>query len=154
AGDGIEEALAAIASIQPASSGNDGNNESAAIVLLSDGGTTTGEDPHLAAQDAAAARVPISTITYGTDSGTVTINGEVIPVPPDGAAMNDIATTSGGKAFDAASIDQLTEVYAKIKGTVAHDTRQSELIVWFLALAVVLMTLAALGSMLWTGRFL
>jgi Ca-activated chloride channel family protein len=127
---------------------------SATIVLLSDGGTTTGEDPAVAAQDAAAANVPVSTITYGTNAGTVVIQGETIPVPPDSVAMQQIAELSGGQAFDATNTSELNKVYSSISGAVGHTTEQRELVVWFLAIALVLMTLACLGALVWTGRFL
>jgi Ca-activated chloride channel homolog len=159
AGDAIEVALQAVKAAQVAAGTNltasldspvapDPADLSATIVLLSDGGTTTGADPADAAQDAAAANVPVSTITYGTDTGTVVIQGETVPVPPDSAAMQQIASLSGGQSFDATNTSELTSVYRSISGAVGHATEQRELVVWFLAIALLLMTL------LWTGRFL
>jgi Ca-activated chloride channel family protein len=165
AGDGIEVALRAVKAAQAAVGAGltsslgaapapDPTQLSATIVLLSDGGTTTGEDPEVAARDAAAANVPVSTITYGTDSGTVVIQGETIPVPPDAAAMRRIAELSGGQAFDATNTDELNSVYSSIRGAVGHTTEQRELVVWFLAIALVLMTVASIAALVWTGRFL
>jgi Ca-activated chloride channel family protein len=168
AGDGIDAALAAIKAAQAAAgqdlatrtttagapAAGDGEPVSATIVLLSDGGTTTGSDPFEAAQSAATANVPISTITYGTNAGTVEIQGETVPVPPDSASMHQIADISGGKAFDAANTSQLDDVYRSISGAVGHTTEQRELVVWFLAFALLLMTIASLGALYWSGRML
>ncbi|MCU1503643.1 MAG: hypothetical protein JWM12_2997 [Ilumatobacteraceae bacterium] len=164
AGDAIEAALQAIHAAQAAAGSNvQGAADrpaaatpdlSATIVLLSDGGTTVGEDPAVAAQDAAAANVPVSTITYGTDSGTVVIQGQTVPVPPDSNAMQQIAQLSGGQAFDAANTSELDSVYRSISGKVGHTTEQRDLVVWFLAIALILMTIACLGALIWTGRFL
>ncbi len=161
AGDGINAALEAIATAQAAAGSNlvsptaAGDEPiTASIVLLSDGGTTTGADPFAAAQSAADANVPVSTITYGTDQGTVDIQGQTVPVPPDSASMQRIADISGGKAFDATSTSQLDSVYRSISGLVGHATEQRELIVWFLAFALLLMTIACLGALYWSGRML
>jgi Ca-activated chloride channel family protein len=164
AGDAIEAALEAVDAAKAAAGSNvrstanksatDDSALSATIVLLSDGGTTVGEDPAVAAQHAADDKVPVSTITYGTETGTVVIQGETIPVPPDSNAMQQIAQISGGQSFDAANIAQLNTVYHSISGVVGHTTQQRDLVVWFLAIALILMTIASVGALVWTGRFL
>ena len=163
AGDAIEAALAAIKTAQAAIDDNladrtpavDSNEPtSASIVLLSDGGTTTGSDPFDAATAAGEANVPVSTITYGTEQGEVTIQGETVPVPPDAASMKQIADLSGGKAFDATNTSELDSVYQSISGLVGHTTEQRELVVWFLAIALLLMTIASLAALYWSGRML
>ena len=45
-------------------------------------------------------------------------------------------------------------MYRSISGLVGHTTEQQELIVWFLAIALVLMTIACLGALYWSGRML
>jgi Ca-activated chloride channel homolog len=162
AGDGIAAGLAAIKAAQAAAGQDladapqaaDAEPVSATIVLLSDGGTTTGMDPFVAAQQAADANVPVSTITYGTDAGTVEIQGETVPVPPDSASMHRIAEISGGTAFDATNTSQLDDVYRSISGAVGHTTEQRELVVWFLAIALLVMTIACLGALYWNARML
>ncbi len=42
------------------------------------------------------AHVQVSTIAFGTPTGTVTIDGRVQPVPADNAALHDIANETGG----------------------------------------------------------
>jgi Ca-activated chloride channel family protein len=162
AGDGIVAALDAIrtaqsvAGIAPvvAVTPDDTTAVPATIVLLSDGATTAGVPVADAATRAADAGVPVSTITFGTDTGTVTIRDQVVAVPPDAASMAAVADATGGTAFDAASTDELASVYDEIQGRVGDVSTSSELIIWFLGAAVVLLALACIGSMVWTGRFL
>ncbi len=80
------------------------------IVLMSDGSPTLGENgmspsASVANESAAAkaAGVKINTIAFGTANGTVTISGEVLPVPADPAAMAQIASATGGHTFTAQS---------------------------------------------------
>jgi Ca-activated chloride channel family protein len=167
AGEGIVAALDAITAAQaavgitPVAVVDPNATEDAAptevaatIVLLSDGATTAGRPVDEAARLAADAGVPVSTITFGTTSGTVELDGQTIPVPPDAAAMTAVAETTGGTAFDAASTAELESVYAEIQGRVGYITGQSSLMVWFLGAALVLLTMACVGSLVWTGRFL
>jgi Ca-activated chloride channel family protein len=161
AGEAIRTSLAGIADAQAASgiglaSTTAPPDEAVAstIVLLSDGVTTTGLNPVTAASMAADAGVPVSTITYGTDAGTVTVDGGVVPVPPDTATMAEIASTTGGTAFEAASGDELASVYQDIQARVGYVTETQDITSWFLAGGLVLLALACLGGLLWTGRFL
>ena len=163
AGDAINAAVSAIKTAQAAIDDDlvnrapaAGEQEpvSATIVLLSDGGTTTGADPFDAAKAAGEAKIPVSTITYGTAQGEVTIEGETVPVPPDAESMQQIAELSGGTAFDATNMSELDSVYRSISAQVGHVTEQRELLVWFLAIALVLMTIACLGALYWSGRML
>ena len=59
---------------------------------------------------AAAAKIPISAISFGTAYGQVDINGESQPVPTDDASIQRIADLSGGQSYDAGSAAQLSEV--------------------------------------------
>ncbi|MFT3853507.1 MAG: VWA domain-containing protein [Ilumatobacteraceae bacterium] len=163
AGDAINAAVAAIKTAEATIDDNLANRApavdddtpvSSTIVLLSDGGTTVGADPFDAAQAAGAANIPVSTITYGTERGVVTIEGETVAVPPDAASMQQIAELSGGKAFDATNMSELSSVYRSISAQVGHATEQRELVVWFLAIALILMTIACIGALYWSGRML
>lgn len=168
AGEGLVAALDAIEAAQAAAGATatfDGNvaagaadeTEAAAtatVVLLSDGATTSGLPVAEAAALAADAGVPVSTITFGTDAGSVTVGGRTVSVPPDAASMQQVAEITGGTAFDAASSDELSAVYDEIQGRVGYLTEDSPLMVWFLGAAVALLTAAVIGSLVWTGRFL
>jgi Ca-activated chloride channel family protein len=157
-GEGIYAALDAIEAatrdaVTTAQTGED-EDLAATIVLLSDGTTTVGRPVEDAAQAAATASVPITTIAYGTPTGSVEIRGQVVPVPADTETMAAVARTTGGSAFEAASADQLRAVYDDIQGRVGSTTETREIGRFFIGLAVVALLLALVASMLWTARFL
>ena len=152
AGDAIFVALDAITSAGGA--GTTDGEQTAAIVLLSDGVTTVGTPVDQAAQAAVEQGVPVTTIAFGTEDGTVDIGGRLIPVPADAVAMSDLADTTGGAFFEAASGQELKGVYEKIGSRVGYTTEQKEIGMVFVGISLVLL-LAALGAALvWTGRLL
>ena len=129
-GEAIFLALDAINSL-PAPAG--GTKAPAVIVLMSDGSPNVGRPGETAQQSvtnattaAKQAHVPIDTIAFGTATGTVDIQGEVIPVPADPAAMAQIAEATGGRTFTASTASQLNSVYGQIGRAVGFDTRQHE----------------------------
>jgi Ca-activated chloride channel family protein len=125
----------------------------ASIVLLSDGDTNEAAAEGVA-HDAADRKIPITTIAYGTDHGTVTVGGKQVAVPADPGAMRRLADLTGGSTFEAASADQLKSVYQNISGDVSFLTEQRELAGPFLMAAVVVLSAAFGASLLWTARFL
>ena len=98
--------------------------------------------------------MPITTIAYGTATGTVEIEGQTIPVPADTETMGRVAQQTGGSAFEAASADQLRDVYKDIQGRVGFTTETREIGRFFIGFAVLALLIALLASMLWTARFL
>jgi Ca-activated chloride channel homolog len=86
----------------------------AAIVLLSDGSATDGDAQFQVAAEARRLRVPIYTVALGTPEGTITLQGQLLRVPPDPAALRRIASTSGGEAFRAEDADELDAVYDRL----------------------------------------
>jgi Ca-activated chloride channel family protein len=158
AGDGIEASLDAIATVlDPDATEQAADTEqdfAATIVLLSDGATTSGEDPIVAAEHAADTGVPVTTIAYGTDRGTVQIEGEIVPVPADPGAMENIAKATDGSFFEAASASELRQVYDDIQGRVGFTTEQREIVLWFVTAGLVALMLALAASMLWSARFI
>jgi Ca-activated chloride channel family protein len=140
---GLQAALDAI----PKSADGD-----ASIVLLSDG--DTGQKAEAIARDAAHRKIPVTTIAYGTDSGTVTSKGRQEAVPADPEAMRRLADLTGGKTFEAASAGQLRSVYEDISGDVSFVTEQRELVGPFMVAAVVALSAAFGASLLWTARYL
>ena len=101
---------------------------------MTDGTTTDGRPNDQAAAAAAKAKVPVSTIAFGTDAGTITIPQEPmpIPVPVDKAALQDIAQTTGGHFYSAASESQLKSVYQNIGSSVGYVTEQHDISSWFI----------------------
>ncbi|HEX9992099.1 MAG TPA: VWA domain-containing protein [Acidimicrobiales bacterium] len=148
-GEAIYACLDAIDTMPPAP---DGAPVPGRIVLMSDGETTVGRPNEEAAQAAADAEVPVSTIAFGTDAGMVTVDGTAITVPVDEDALANIAEVTGGTSFTAASADQLEEVYADIGSSLGYETEQREITGWFLGAGLVLLLLAAAGSLVWSSR--
>ncbi|MBI2709608.1 MAG: VWA domain-containing protein [Actinobacteria bacterium] len=129
-------------------------NVPAAIVLLSDGTTTVGRPVEQGARAAGAAGVPVSTIAYGTPSGTVVVEGQVVPVPADDAAMKAVADLSGGKAFEATSAGQLADVYRSIQADIGYTTVPREVTRGVLGAALVLLAGAVALATTWAARAL
>lgn len=152
AGEGLYVALAAIEAADVA--GRTGNDQTAAIVLLSDGVTTVGRPVELAAVAAAEQGVPVSTIAFGTDSGTVTVQGRIIPVPADPETMRAVARTTGGSSFEAFSAEELKEVYDDIGTRVGYEIELREIASLLSAIATLLLLGAVLMALIWTGRIL
>jgi Ca-activated chloride channel family protein len=129
------------------------------IVLMSDGSPTIGENGNSPiasttseASAAKAAGVKINTIAFGTPNGTVTIQGEVVPVPADPATMAQIASGSGGRTFSAQSASQLKSVYNEIGRAVGYDVQYRDITEWFLGIALVMLIAAAAGALVWSQR--
>ncbi len=152
-GEGIFASLSAIETVPPAP---DGSPVPARIVLLSDGATQSGRSNSQAVTAAREAKVPIDTIAFGTDHGTVTIPGYAgeIPVDVDRSALAKIAGDSGGHAYTAASEAEIREVYTKIGTSVGYRTRKVDIDGWFVMGAFGLALLAAGASLLWQDRML
>ncbi|MCB0966152.1 MAG: VWA domain-containing protein [Ilumatobacter sp.] len=126
----------------------------ATIILLSDGTSTRGADLLTAAADAATQNVPVSTITYGTATGVVSVDGATAQVPPDAATMIEVAEITGGTAFEAASADELSAVYDDLEARIGTTTEERELTLAFVAAGLVALMVAAGAAFVWTGRFL
>ncbi|REE94908.1 VWA domain-containing protein [Thermomonospora umbrina] len=124
----------------------------ARIVLLSDGSNTTGRTPEVAAQRAVQARVPVSTIAYGTPEGVIESEGAVVPVPVDGPALERLAQATGGRFYEAATGAELSRVYADIGSSIGYRTERREIWAWFVGGGLVLAFAAAAGSLLWFSR--
>jgi Ca-activated chloride channel family protein len=132
----------------------DGDEETPAeaIIVLSDGETTMGRPDADAAAEAADAGIPVSTISFGTADGVVFIQGEEIPVPPNEEALEEIAATTDGTAFTAATADELQSILDTVGSQVAVEQEQREVTDWFTAAGLALVLLAAAGSLLWFSR--
>ncbi|MCU1461760.1 MAG: hypothetical protein JWO37_1835 [Acidimicrobiales bacterium] len=122
----------------------------ARIVLMSDGSTNAGRSNDSAAEAAASAHVPVTTIAYGTDSGQITNGFRVINVPADKDALKRIADQTGGRFFQAASAGQLREAYNAIRGAVSFRLVHREVAAWFIGIGLIVLMLAASASILWS----
>jgi len=123
------------------------------IVVLSDGETTMGRSNDEAAAAARSAGIPVHTIAFGTDAGTIMdpFEGEV-PVPVNEEALAELARQTDGKALTAASVEQLSQVYEDLGRSVTVEKEQVEIGDWFAGAALGLLFLAGVGSLVWFGR--
>jgi len=124
----------------------------ARIVLLSDGATNAGRPNDEAAAAARKKGVPVSTIAFGTDHGTVAVQDQTDSAPVDQDALRKIANETGGRFATAASEADLRDTYRQIGSSLAHVTRARELTLWFVGIALVFAFAAAVGSLVWASR--
>jgi Ca-activated chloride channel family protein len=135
-GDAILAGLQSIDTFSQAVAGASGDGPPPArIVLMSDGGQTVPGGPgaedqprgaYTAARKAAESKVPVSTISFGTDYGTIELDPDKPPVSVavDDEAMRRIAELSGGQFFTAASETELRQVYAQLGEQIGYETRK------------------------------
>ncbi|TDV57274.1 VWA domain-containing protein [Actinophytocola oryzae] len=130
----------------------------ARIVLMTDGKqtvpNTNPEDPrgaYVAAREAQKRHIPISTISFGTEIGTVTINGREVLVPVDDNAMREIARLSGGDFHKAASADELKRVYGTLGEQIGYEIKNADASRPWLMLGT-LVLFAAAGTSLLIGQ--
>ena len=126
----------------------------ARIVLLSDGYRTAGRPIEEAAQAAATARVPVSTIAFGTDDGTVDIEGETQRVPVDRPSLQELAQLTHGHFYEAATLTELKQVYQDMGSSIGFKTVPREVTQWYVGAALLFAFAAAGMSLLWTSRML
>lgn len=124
----------------------------ARIVLLSDGTNTVGRSLGAAAAAARVEDVPVTTIAYGTPQGTVSVDGQLIPVPVDTRALDQLANATGGSSFSAASDAELSEVYDDIGGQIGTTTETREVTDRWAGLALALGVAAAAAGLAWGPR--
>ena len=124
----------------------------AALVLLSDGSATDGAAADQVAEEARRLRVPIYTVALGTPDGEIEIQGRTLRVPPDPEALERIATTSGGQAFEAEDADQLDAVYDRLGSQIGTKPEKREITSAFAGAALLLLGAALVSSLRLGGR--
>ena len=102
------------------------------IILFSDGKETSPSNPDnprgafTAARAAHDQGIPISTISFGTPDGTVTVDGSQVPVPVDDTTMKKVAQLSGGTAYSASDLKHLEQVYKSLQDQIGYETIRGE----------------------------
>lgn len=124
----------------------------AAIVLLSDGSATDGSAAFEVATEARRLKIPIFTVALGTDQGAITLGGRLQPVPPDPAALQRIASLSGGEAFRAEDSEELGSIYDKLGSQIGTKPEKREITVFFAGAALLLLAGAMAASLGVNGR--
>jgi Ca-activated chloride channel family protein len=132
----------------------DGTNGAppARIVLLSDGYRTYGRSIEEAATAASQANVPVSTIAFGTDTGVVDIGGQLQRVPVDRLSLAQLAETTQGYFYEAASASELKKVYQDMGSSIGHRIKPREITQWYAGAALLFGLIAGGLSLLWTSR--
>lgn len=148
-GEAIVASLASIASVPGT---EEGEEVPAHIVLMSDGETTAGTPNEIAVQAAVEARIPVTTIAFGTDAGTIEYQGETLPVPVNREDLARVADATGGSAFEAATGEQLRSVYEDIGSSIGFTEEEREVGQRFTALAFAAAVLASALSLVWSSR--
>ena len=118
-----------------------------AIVLLSDGKTTRGRPPEAVAELAGQSKVPIYTVSVGTDDGVVTGPGfGYVPVPPDPESLSQIAQLSGGKSYTAEDSSRLSDIYKNLGSKLGQKKRKEQATALFAIGGLILLLGAAFTS--------
>lgn len=144
------------------------------IVVLTDGRNTHGVTPEQAAAEAAARKIRVYTIGFGTTqpapmachrdqiSGDAAFRGDG-QGPPGGfggrgryllldeETLTTVAETTGGEYFQAEDAEQLSSVLRDLPSSIILQKQNVEITVWF-ALAGALLVLAAVGLAQWWNR--
>jgi Ca-activated chloride channel homolog len=129
-----------------------------AAILLSDGANSVGQaQPLDAAQRAKTLGVPIYTIALGTPDGTVQVQDDfgqtvTLDVPPDTETLQQIASITGGQAFDAPTAAQLASVYDNLQSRIGYTEQRQEVTFALVGAGLLLVVLGAGLSAVWFGR--
>ena len=153
-GEAVFTSLSAIQNFQTSLETASEDEVPARVVLLSDGYNTVGREDTQAIDAARAAGVPVSTIAFGTDYGTLDLDGETVPVPVDRATLENIADATGGSYSEAASASELEQVYADLGSQIGYTTEPQDVSYWFVRAGVLLALLGSVLSLLWTNRLI
>ncbi|MGE2816878.1 VWA domain-containing protein [Mycobacterium heidelbergense] len=131
----------------------------ARIVLLSDGGENKPQNPsdprdgvYTAARLAKDQGVPVSTITFGTKSGSIEMDGQRVNVPVSTDQMKKIAQLSGGQSYTATNLEQLNKDYDAIENEIGYRTVPGPGSSGWLRLGVVVALMATALSLLINRR--
>ena len=146
-----EAIFASLSAIRSAPS-EGGITPPARIVLLSDGDTNAGRPNALGVEAATRARVPVSTIAFGTDDGTILLDGEQSAVPVNRDALREIAAATDGSYSEAVTERGLRRTYENIGSQLATRSQFRQVTMWFVGAGMVFAFAAAAGSLVWTSR--
>jgi Ca-activated chloride channel family protein len=70
----------------------------------------------------------------------------------DGAALQQVAQSTGGKFYSAASAQELREIYRDLGSSIGHRIKAYDITQWFVGTGLLLAFAAAGLSLLWTSR--
>ena len=129
-----------------------------AILILSDGAQDGGHVKLAdAIKQARQARIPVFTALIGTQAGVVQVPHvggyvERIQVPPDPAALRQVATQTNGRYFAAPTAADLAVVYKDLKSRLGTTRKDEEITVAFAGAGALLLLASGVLSVLWFRR--
>ncbi len=82
--------------------------------------------------------MPVSTIAFGTDTGVVDIRGQLQRVPVDRLSLQQLAETTKGYFYEAASVGELKQVYEDMGSSIGHRVEPREVTQWYAGVALLL----------------
>ena len=156
-GTATGEALAVSLGVLEQQKDADGTRVPSAIILLSDGASVRGRPPQELARRAKELKIPIYTVTLGTPRGTIQVTRsdgsvETRPVPPDPRESREVAEISGGRAYTADTVQNLSEVYRTLGSRIGYRDEKREITAAFSGGALALLAGGALLSLMWFRR--
>jgi len=122
------------------------------IVVMSDGETTQGRPNSEGVTAAQEARVPVSTVAFGTDSGVIEIDGTISYVPVAPGPLREIADATGGQFYETATEQGLADVFSEIGSQTGSETKNVEIGRYFVWVGGGCTLAAAIASLLWFSR--
>ncbi|MBA2716401.1 MAG: VWA domain-containing protein [Propionibacteriales bacterium] len=125
----------------------------AMIVLISDGARTVGRSQVSAANAAKDEGVPVYTVALGTESGTITNQGETVAVPVEIEQLQQIADISGGKAYVAESPDDLLNAYEDVDGRLVYSYERQDATSQYMGYLVLLSLLSTAAGLFVASRW-
>lgn len=153
-----------------------GDYEPDTIVVLTDGRNTQGVDPVTAAAEAAARRLRVFTIGFGTTATTPLVctadqisgdaamrgdrqgpggfggggggGGRFLQI--DEEALNQVADLTGGRYFRAEDAQALTDVLLDLPASISVQWQDEEITVWFVIAGALLVLFAVALSLWWS----
>lgn len=151
-GEAVFTCLDAIQSFSQSTTAPGDKPPPARIVLMSDGFNTAGRRVSDAAAASKKANTPVSTIAFGTDGGSVDVQGQRIPVPADKPTLRGLAQSTGGTFHTAASVEELQSVYRDLGSQIGYTKKDKDISWRFLLFGTMLAIAASATSLLWSGR--
>lgn len=164
-GEGILTALQSIETLAQVLGGAS-TPPPARIVLMSDGKQTVPDDKDVdnprhgftAARLAKNKGVPVSTISFGTQWGTVEIpdpdgtGAQRVKVPVDDDSLREIAKLSGGDFYTASSLTELTAVYDTLEEQIGYEMTRGDASRPWLLLGMLLVCAGVVTGLLYRQR--
>jgi Ca-activated chloride channel family protein len=77
---------------------------------------------------------------------------ETLPVPPDTGTLDQVASVTGGRFFEAPTSADLAAIYESLGSRVGTTMQEQEVTQWFAAGALVLVLAGAGLAALWFNR--